>query len=696
MGTYYVSTYKERLNQYLAILAVMAEGQVKQMLEKEVTCALCLDLFKQPKKLPCDHVYCRDCLRSLALRSLNASISCPECRTATQVPGNDVNNFPTAFQTNRLIEAFQQVQIRMETDSPNVSEMCQIHPAQQLAIYCETCKKQLCRDCVLMTKEHASHNYGFFEKVAPKHREKVIRKLSQIKAQKSSISSALGEIAAAKSSMADSAQECQDDVEHAFEELFSVLQTRKQAMKDEAIAYYSSLTGTFDQQEERLKDIQFRIESVVTSVDTTLQDDDQGFLVRLESTFERIGNLQKRIQDVSLAVAKPQLIATHTIGSDALKHFIGTKCFLYKKAHAEMCSLDSSFMDAKSYVGKQASFILNLRDSMGNACQGVRRVDVDLINLRVATCTIRGNLKILLSGRAKISFTPEIRGRYQMNVKVNGDHIKNSPFIVTVYVHPNLLSKPVAEIAGLKQPGSLRYSRDKVLATDSNFEMDNGRIIEIDSLQSIKELKKLPGAHELTQDLDHNLYVTDFNNHQLIKLNSVGSVIKIVGKLGKGNAEFNLPNGLRVSKNNELYVCDSRNNRVQVFDLDLNFKRSFGKKGTGRGQFNSPADVNFDSNGNIYVTDQGNHCIQVFSPQSERYIHTMKVDAAFHPVSLFTHGNHMYVTDFSHHEVRVIDIESREFISKFGNGYLFEPEGITIDRDGFVYVTSHSSKIVIF
>ena len=164
-----------------------------------------------------------------------------------------------------------------------------------------------------MSQEHASHECGFFEKMAPKNREKVISKLSQIKTQKSSISSALGEITAAESSMADSAQECQDDLEHAFEELFSVLQICKQAMKNEATAHYSSLTGIFDQQEERLKNIQSKIESVVTSVDTTLQDDDQGFLVRLESTFERIGNLQKQIQDVSLTVAKPQPIATQLI-----------------------------------------------------------------------------------------------------------------------------------------------------------------------------------------------------------------------------------------------------------------------------------------------------------------------------------------------------------------------------------------------
>jgi DNA-binding beta-propeller fold protein YncE len=205
-----------------------------------------------------------------------------------------------------------------------------------------------------------------------------------------------------------------------------------------------------------------------------------------------------------------------------------------------------------------------------------------------------------------------------MNVKVNGDHIKNNPFTVTVYVHPNLLSKPVAEITGLSRPGSLRCSRDKVLAT----EVGKDRIIEIDSLLNIKECKKLPGTVELTQDLDHNLYVTDDQSHQLIKLKSTGSVIKVVGQLGKGNTEFNFPNGLRVNKNDELYVCDSYNNRVQVFDLDLNFKRSFGKKGTGRGQFNFPADVNFDSAGNIYVTDMENHRIH------DKFFHH-KVNATF-------------------------------------------------------------------
>ena len=144
-----------------------------------------------------------------------------------------------------------------------------------------------------MTRQHVSHKYGFFAEVTPKYRKKVTREMSLITAWESSISSALGEIEAAETNVESHAQKCQDDVEHTFEEMISVLQIYKQAMKDEATAYYNSLTGIFDQQKKCLKEIQGKIKSAAASVDTTLQDDDQGFLARMESTFERISILQK-------------------------------------------------------------------------------------------------------------------------------------------------------------------------------------------------------------------------------------------------------------------------------------------------------------------------------------------------------------------------------------------------------------------
>jgi uncharacterized protein YukE len=344
-------------------------GQMKQVLEREATCSLCLDIFKEPKKLPCDHVYCKECLKGLALRSLNETISCPECRTPTQVPGNDVNNLPTAFRVNRFVGEYQQIQV------------CQVHPAQLLAIYCETCKKQLCPRCVstVSKEEHAGHQYGCFDEMVPKYREKIVSKKSFINnTQKPLISNALEEIAAAESTVANHEQKCQDDIEHAFEEMISVLQTCKRAMKDEATAYYSSVTGVFDQQKERLKAVLHQTESEITSADATLQDDGHNVFKRLVSTFERIDCLQREFQNLSLTVAQPCLIAIQPAPVNSLEQYVKQNYFICELAQADTCtcSFDGSM---KLYFNEQTSFTLTLRNPRETIrqCQDrVNRVDV--------------------------------------------------------------------------------------------------------------------------------------------------------------------------------------------------------------------------------------------------------------------------------------------------------------------------------
>ena len=330
---------------------------------------------------------------------------------------------------------------------------------------------------MLMSKEHASHDYGSFTKVAPKYRKQLASEMSLITTQDLSISSTLGEIAAAESSLEGHAQKCQDDVEHTFEELFSVLQACKRAMKDETTAYYSSLTGAFDQQKERLKDIQSKIKSVAASVDTTLQDNDQSFLARMESTFDRINNLQKKFQAASLTVAKPQPIVSQAIDVDMLQRYIKTKWVLRKPVDATMCLIDtSSFMDAMLYIGQETSFTLTLHDLSGNTCIEENEIDVNLLRIQ-DNHSIKGKLELLSQGRIKVTLTPQRRGQHQLNAKVNGAHIKNSPFTVTVYIPPKLPAQPVSTISGLKRPASLHYSEteDTVFAVI----IDDDRVINL-------------------------------------------------------------------------------------------------------------------------------------------------------------------------------------------------------------------------
>ena len=58
-------------------------------LKKEAECALCIETVKNPKTLPCLHLFCPECLDKLAnfaRRQLKTKIECPVCQTSFEIP----------------------------------------------------------------------------------------------------------------------------------------------------------------------------------------------------------------------------------------------------------------------------------------------------------------------------------------------------------------------------------------------------------------------------------------------------------------------------------------------------------------------------------------------------------------------------------------------------------------------------------
>ena len=53
---------------------------------KDLTCTVCLDIFTDPKVLPCCHTFCLECLKEiLGKAATQENISCPQCRVEHKV-----------------------------------------------------------------------------------------------------------------------------------------------------------------------------------------------------------------------------------------------------------------------------------------------------------------------------------------------------------------------------------------------------------------------------------------------------------------------------------------------------------------------------------------------------------------------------------------------------------------------------------
>ena len=81
--------------------------QALKKLEDQLTCAICLDAFKDPKLLQCFHVYCKDCLQRLVVQDRQGQLSlrCPTCRQSTLLPpATNVSDLQPAFHIHHLFE----------------------------------------------------------------------------------------------------------------------------------------------------------------------------------------------------------------------------------------------------------------------------------------------------------------------------------------------------------------------------------------------------------------------------------------------------------------------------------------------------------------------------------------------------------------------------------------------------------------
>ena len=673
-------------------------GKVKQALEKEVTCPLCLDLFKEPKKLPCDHVYCKDCLKGLALRSLNQSISCPECRTNTNVPNGNVNDFPTAFRMNRLIAAFQEAQEERDhhgeesTDSPT---SCTVHPAQPLALYCETCKTTLCRDCVIMNKDHQKHHYDYVDKVAEKFREKYASRLQMTKEYGELLLHIHTKILKMEDTINSEETLNQEKIHRAFEGLQRTLEESKQSMKRGLSQKYQAAKDSLQPHKHQAESIQAETANVAALVEEVLHCPNDT-LIAVEGLIENeTTKLQKQIEQFSLVVEETPLLVPEIMSSESLKMHLNESNYMYMLADPTKCRIDGSFLK-KANTHQGYVLTMNLVDLKGNKCTtGLQQVKARLRSIRDGTIT-EGRIELLSPGNVSITFDPQTRGRKQLTVTVRGQHIANSPRSVYVHMPPTQLDKPVAQVMNLDMPTGLTCYGNGILALQSHR-----NIVKVNSSFEnagpfSRERLSLPS--KATTDRQGNVYVTTVQD-QVHKFGRDGLHVKSIGAEGKLPGQFNFPNGLRINSKEELYVCDSKNNRIQVFDLNLIFKREFGRPGMGKGHFSFPSDVDFDRNDNVYITDSYNHRIQVFTPR-EQFVRTIgykqfgQKELEF-PTNLQVVNDLLFVTDVTKRCIVILET-SGELVKTFGDGVLEKPEGLAVDEDGYVYVTSHSSKLIVF
>ena len=438
-------------------------------------------------------------------------------------------------------------------------------------------------------------------------------------------------------------------------------------------------------------EIQGLVEFVERSVENAT---DEEFMSLQQHIQEQIQEQCAKHEHIDLLPAEVANVSVRVACAEGISDLCQKNAEVIVLADPTKCTAEGPGIKAAE-VGKSIQFTVRTVYQNGQLCREQQVVEPELKSV-VNDSFI--HTKVTSKGRGvyEVTYTPEVRGRHALTVKVNGTQIAGSPFQVFAKTHPTQLGKPVRVVEGVVHPWGIALNSKQQLVV---AEYGGKKVTVFDregkKLQTITS-EKFSNPAGVAVEKDDNIYVSDMRNSSLVKFSKQGKFMKVVKRKGTQPGEFSSELSFIKIINDKLYVCDRGNNRVHILNTELS---SLGCHGDRDPQFNWPNDISQDRAGNLYVTDTNNNRVQVFDCKGQFLSTFSKKGAASEglncPYGICVGSDQLvYVCDRGNNCVSVFKT-SGEFVTSFGQ--FSAPAGIVIDDDGFVYVSDHitAGKIYI-
>ena len=290
------------------------------------------------------------------------------------------------------------------------------------------------------------------------------------------------------------------------------------------------------------------------------------------------------------------------------------------------------------------------------------RVTMEIGNHDRNDCSSKPQIHDNKDGSYKISYFSKETGTCQASVKVNGQHVRGSPF-KTEY-KPKLF-KPVLSF-GREGSAPAMFNEPWGIAVNAKDE----------------------------------IAVTDYGNHRIQMFLSDGTPVRSFGRKGNQQGQFNYPKGITFYNNN-IIVSDTSNHRIQIFDDQGHYLDQFGENGKLNQQLDYPGGLSIDSDGNIIVADSRNKSIKIFTRDGQ-FLRRIGEEGSFvDPIHCIQHDNYFIVSDVGDHCIKVFDKEGK-FLHNFGtrrtgDGGLNSPRCLSVDKAGHLLVCdSWNNQVQVF
>lgn len=682
-------------------------------LHEEVSCSVCMNTFTNPKTLSCLHSFCLHCLMGIQRTSgRHDMITCPECRRESTISSGNLDALPTNFRINSLLDvlAIKQCDFTeakcgncdkksshsfycfkcfafwcedcitlhngmrankehrvlalkdfQEEDFADILKrpaFCQKqgHEKKELEFFCKRCEEAICSSCVATI--HDGHAKILLEEAA---NECKLRLKGFLESQKKSIQQKKNDIAKIDENCHKIHAEVGNvkrDVQAFSDKIIAAVIAKKEEI---FIEVENQAKETLQRQGIQKSEIEQQLKTINASVgrtETVLKRNSSAELIQcnksLNNFFQEEVDRENQLGRASESVPEFVYFENEKILNTVLNEGIGFVENVSKRAAPHQSNAEGNGI-RNATVGLKAQFVLTTRTADGRQCYNERdEVTLEINNQQRQDCMAQVQIEDRKDGTYNICYFVSEAGKLNASVKVNGDHVRGSPFGVRV---KDREYKPVLSFG---QQGSSAGTVGASLAVAVNNRDE--------------------------------IAVTEAENNRVHVFRSDGTYLRCFGGPGQGKGEFEFPMGIAFDQNGNILVSDSGNNRVQIFDEQGNYLDAFdGAEGSLDSGLDEPADLNIDSDGNIIVADVGNKVVKVFSNRKQILQKIGEDDVFKFPCSCVSYKQYLIVSDEEEHRVNVFDGEQGIFLCKFtsvgdADGQFNGPTFLAVDKAGHLMV----------
>ena len=687
-------------------------------LREEASCPVCQDILRDPRYLPCLHSFCLNCLINWHRASGGeVNLRCPKCQGRSRVPASgDLKDLPTSFFLSGFIDALA----IKESDKTQVTcgncdkkssktsycfECCKFycdeclighniirsykdhrvlavkdfqekdyevvvkrpvfcsrkgHEKEELKFFCKICpENSVCQTCVIL--DHAGHKVTLIQEEAEAQK---IELAGLIQTPRDNLHAKVKMVSQIDEEYAQLVQRSEDmlrDVDVFVDNLIRRLQEERQnikaAVENKTEKSLESLTTKKTVIQEEIKKIELALEKAEKLLTQSTDAEVVQLKKPLQTILERVAQVkpvERNPESLFELVFVENNKILETINSEGIGH-------LKFPTDAKESVVEGKGL-CEGTVGREAQFNLTTRNAAGERCYNKNdNVMVDLRDERGQESKTTFLINDNKDGTYKISYCPTFEGKFNLSVKVNGQHIRGSPFCVVM--------KPfnVKPVLSFGKQGS----------NDGMFEVPWG--VAVNSRDEIA--------------------VTSRDKVQIFDCK--GNFLRSFGRQGSDKGQFQYPRGIAVGKDRNIYVADENNHRIQIFNEEGRYMSMFGEVGILDNQLMCPCGLSLDSNGNIIVVEQENQFIKIFSPDGKFLTKIGGPSSLCYPVHCVQSGDYLIVSDCVDDSVKVFTREG-DYKYQFGtrgkgNGEFDGPCGLSVTKSGHVLVCdSYNHRVQVF